>query len=253
MKIRIITAIISIPLFLFIIYLAGLYLKIFLLILSIIGLYEYFKIINIDIPRITKIICYLMLAPVFIFETEIYYLILIFLFSIFFLIQNKKENFTTDISLITFGIIYTSIGFLYLYKIRTLKGFNFVLVMIITIWVCDTAAYIFGVRFGRHKLAPTISPNKSVEGAAAGFIFSILNVIFLKYCFLEFFNIKLKELILVGISVGIFGQIGDLFESKLKRVGNKKDSGSFLPGHGGILDRFDSMIFSSIIIYLIFS
>lgn len=117
-------------------------------------------------------------------------------------------------------------------------------------WICDTAAYFGGRFFGKHKFAPKISPNKTWEGAASGVIFStIAGVLF------AIFLLTGENPIHVGIAaffIGILGQTGDLVESLLKRAAGVKDSGNIFPGHGGILDRTDSLLMSVAIIYLFF-
>jgi phosphatidate cytidylyltransferase len=117
-----------------------------------------------------------------------------------------------------------------------------------TIWICDSAAFFGGTALGKHKLFPRVSPKKSWEGAIFGFVFAILSMILAKYLVLDFLSIK--NAIVIGLIIGTFGQIGDLAESLLKRDAGVKDSSSLIPGHGGIFDRFDSLLFSSPIIYL---
>ena len=106
------------------------------------------------------------------------------------------------------------------------------------IWIGDTAAYAGGKRFGKHPLASRLSPNKTIEGAVFGFAGAVL---FGLICsFTDF--VRLDTGLAIGIAAGLFGQIGDLFESAIKREAGVKDTSSLLPGHGGILDRFDSLI-----------
>jgi phosphatidate cytidylyltransferase len=116
------------------------------------------------------------------------------------------------------------------------------------IWICDSAAYYFGRALGRHKLFPRVSPNKSWEGAIAGFIFAVFTAIGAKFLVLDYLSVG--SAIILGIIVGIFGQIGDLIESLLKRDAGVKDSSSLIPGHGGVLDRFDSLLFVAPLAYL---
>jgi phosphatidate cytidylyltransferase len=106
----------------------------------------------------------------------------------------------------------------------------------------DAGAYHVGVRIGRHKLYPVVSPNKSIEGAIGGLFSSLLAGAILGSIFLK--NVPMAKLLLCTIVVASAGQIGDLIESMLKRNCGKKDSSHLLPGHGGILDRLDSMIFA---------
>lgn len=118
------------------------------------------------------------------------------------------------------------------------------------IWICDTAAQFVGLKYGKHKLFPRVSPNKSWEGAASGFVAAIAAALLAKYIVLPFFTVG--ESLVIGFVVGAFGQVGDLAESLLKRDAGVKDSSQIIPGHGGMLDRFDSLLFVSPILYLYF-
>ncbi|MBN1781747.1 phosphatidate cytidylyltransferase [bacterium] len=120
-----------------------------------------------------------------------------------------------------------------------------------TIWICDTAAYFGGRRFGRHKLFPRVSPKKTWEGAIAGFIGSIAAALLLRLIFVH--ESSVNYAVALGCIVGIFGQIGDLVESFFKRDADVKDSGSLLPGHGGFLDRFDSPLFVAPLVFALLS
>jgi phosphatidate cytidylyltransferase len=117
-----------------------------------------------------------------------------------------------------------------------------------TIWVCDTAAYFGGVSFGKHKLFERVSPGKTWEGAAFGFIFAVVAMVAAQKILLSYLD--LHHAIVIGGMVGIFGQLGDLVESRFKRDAGVKDSSSLIPGHGGVYDRFDSLVFLSPIVYL---
>ncbi|MDO8885458.1 phosphatidate cytidylyltransferase, partial [Candidatus Oleimmundimicrobium sp.] len=139
--------------------------------------------------------------------------------------------------------IYIGFSLSHLILIRGIaeRGVQLVLAVILATWVFDTSAYFVGSLFGKTKLAPKISPHKTLEGAMGGLL--ITSIAAGSFCFIPFLNFI--ERILLGAGIAIFGQMGDLFESKLKRIAGLKDSGSLLPGHGGILDRFDSLILSA--------
>lgn len=123
-----------------------------------------------------------------------------------------------------------------------------VIAIFVSIWMCDTAAYFGGLSMGKHKLFPRVSPNKSWEGAVWGFIGAVATMILFQKYFLPY--LQFHQALMIGTIIGVFGQIGDLVESLLKRDAGVKDSSSLIPGHGGILDRFDSLIFVSPILYL---
>ncbi len=116
------------------------------------------------------------------------------------------------------------------------------------IWICDTAAYHIGMAIGKHRLWARVSPNKTWEGAAAGFVFAILSSLAAKYLVLDYLSVA--DAVVIGLIVGTLGQVGDLFESLLKRDAGVKDSSNLLPGHGGVLDRFDSLLFVAPAVYI---
>jgi phosphatidate cytidylyltransferase len=109
------------------------------------------------------------------------------------------------------------------------------------IWVCDSAAYFAGRAFGRHKLFPRVSPNKTWEGAIVGFAAAVLAFVLCQRLLLPY--LSMRDALVCGAIIGLFGQIGDLAESLLKRDAGVKDSSTLIPGHGGVLDRFDSLLF----------
>lgn len=119
---------------------------------------------------------------------------------------------------------------------------NAALMLLLPLWVGDTAALFVGKAFGRHKLAPSISPNKTWEGAAGNFVGCVVTACIVGHLL----HISPVASVLVGSLSGILGQIGDLLQSALKRVSGLKDSGGVLPGHGGILDRMDSFLLASV-------
>ncbi|MCA1847959.1 MAG: phosphatidate cytidylyltransferase, partial [Actinobacteria bacterium] len=123
---------------------------------------------------------------------------------------------------------------------RSRYGEVLVLIAVVGPWVSDSGAYFAGHLFGRRLLFPSLSPNKTVEGSLGGLLLTILVVGFVSYQFLDF---SLAKAAVIGAGVSIFSQSGDLFESMLKRILDVKDLGHFLPGHGGILDRIDSLLF----------
>ena len=123
-----------------------------------------------------------------------------------------------------------------------------IIAILVSIWMCDTMAYFGGLSMGKHKLFPRVSPNKSWEGAVWGFFGALITMILFQHYFLPY--LKLHQAIIIGVMIGVFGQIGDLIESLLKRDAGVKDSSSLIPGHGGVFDRFDSLIFVSPMLYL---
>lgn len=144
---------------------------------------------------------------------------------------------------------YVIIPFILLIKYPLLDGFRPFLIIgaFILIWINDTFAYIVGKTMGRTKLFERISPKKTVEGFAGGLIFTIIG----SYILSRFYDFQSTTLwIITGIILVVFGTLGDLVESKFKRSAGVKDSGSIMPGHGGILDRLDSIIFAIPFLFL---
>ncbi len=123
------------------------------------------------------------------------------------------------------------------------------LLVLITIWMTDTAAYFAGKFWGRHKITPAISPGKSLEGYLAGFVAAAVTVPVYSHFLLPSWSVPLS--VLTGFVLGVLGTMGDLFESVLKRGAGIKDSSNLIPGHGGVLDRIDSLLFAFPSYYLL--
>ena len=126
---------------------------------------------------------------------------------------------------------------------------SLLLAIFIFIWVNDTGAYLVGSRWGKRRLAPSISPKKSVEGSIGGLLLVLLSAVVLRL--LLFPELSWLRILLIATVVAVFGTIGDLFESSLKRQAGVKDSGKLIPGHGGILDRIDSLLLAVPDVYLL--
>ncbi|WYP24936.1 phosphatidate cytidylyltransferase [Alkalihalobacillus sp. FSL W8-0930] len=166
-----------------------------------------------------------------------------------------KNTFTFDeVGFLVVSSVYVGFGFHYLMLTRDtpIIGMSLVFFVILLIWTTDSAAYFVGRAIGKNKLWPDISPNKTIEGSLGGVVFALIigTVI---YFVLPDLSTYISFLTAFGMMLiaSIFGQIGDLVESALKRHYSVKDSGNVLPGHGGILDRFDSLIFVLPILHLI--
>lgn len=160
----------------------------------------------------------------------------------------KYPAFTfIDISVTVLTPLYTGWLLAHLVSLRELpQGFHFVLLVLVATWSTDTFAYFVGITIGKHRLAPVLSPKKSVEGSIGGVIGSVVASVIIGY--LDS-HMPITNYIIIGLLVGIVGQVGDLAESALKRMAGVKDAGRFIPGHGGILDRFDSMFLTAPIVY----
>lgn len=156
-----------------------------------------------------------------------------------------------DVAVSVFGPIYTSFAFSAIVLVRVsdkgVHGALLTLGVMLSLWANDAVAYLVGSRIGAHKLAPRISPNKSWEGFWAGLVGSVGVWVVLALGGVA--NIGVPLAAVVGLVVGIVGVVGDLFESRIKRGVGVKDSGNLIPGHGGLLDRSDSLLFGSIAAY----
>ncbi|HPN36910.1 MAG TPA: phosphatidate cytidylyltransferase [Melioribacteraceae bacterium] len=259
---RIIVSLVAIPLIIFLCYYGRLPFLAFATFIGVSSYYEFYKMIIKKSAYANK---YLGFVAVFIimlnsyfkfidFETIVYSIVLFVLLIELF--RNKNSAiFNSSVTLL--GIFYVGLFASSLVNIRELynnnnfiydRGGLIIISVLIIIWVCDSAAFFIGSALGKHKLFKRVSPNKSWEGAIAGFVFSIISVIALKSFLIDFLD--WQDVIAIGIITGIFGQIGDLIESLLKRDSGVKDSSSIIPGHGGIFDRFDSLLFASPIIFI---
>lgn len=131
---------------------------------------------------------------------------------------------------------------------RSRYGVVLILIAVVGPWISDSGAYFAGRFFGRHLLFPSLSPKKTLEGSLGGLLATMLVVGFVSY---EFLSFGLVKALVIGAGVSLFSQTGDLFESTLKRILDVKDLGHFLPGHGGVLDRVDSLLFTAPAVYYI--
>ena len=163
-------------------------------------------------------------------------------------VLNYNNFAINDAAYNLFGILYVGLPFAHFIAFRLIPdsiGMKYFAMAMLGTWACDTTAYFGGTRWGRHKLCPPISPAKSVEGAIFGFVGCIAAILIVGH----YMDIPLKDRFLCGSLIGVFCQIGDLVESAIKRHMGVKDSGQFFPGHGGVLDRVDSLLFSVPVTY----
>ncbi len=168
----------------------------------------------------------------------------------------KLKDIQARFGIIMTGVIYPSLFLAFLSMIRDADyGYKFggawvILFIITTIWVCDTAAYFGGTKFGRNKLAPVVSPNKTWEGAAFGFFGALLWAIIASQILHPL--LTMWECIIIAVIIGAVGQMGDLVESSFKRSARVKDTGTIFGAHGGMFDRFDSLIAATPVIFIFF-
>ena len=167
------------------------------------------------------------------------------------ILRDRVDVASLSVESTVLGTVYIGWAFGYhLILLRNIAGAGrgLVFFLLVIVWLGDTAAYLFGKRFGRHKLRPTISPGKTVEGTIAGIVFGTLGGFGVWSFFLQDI-LSLSHTLILGVLLGIVGQLSDLSESVIKRSAEVKDSGHLIPGHGGLLDRCDSLIFSALVLY----
>ncbi|MCX8056026.1 MAG: phosphatidate cytidylyltransferase [Ignavibacteria bacterium] len=256
---RVLVSVVAIPLILLIVYLGKIYFALFVAAIIFLTLYEFFQLAEKKGANPDYVSGFFYAAIViYLFYTKSieFFLPVTFLFIAFTSMLNlsKEENNSfINLGITIFGALFLSLFYSTLIGIREkfefdyIKGAYVIMVMLASIWICDSAAYFGGTAYGKHRLFERISPKKSVEGAIFGFVFAILTFVAGKFLLLNF--LSWFDVIYMGLVVGVIGQIGDLVESMFKRDVGVKDSSNILPGHGGILDRFDSLLFVSPFIY----
>jgi len=148
-----------------------------------------------------------------------------------------------------FPMLYLGLPIGALIALRTLRGREALFLLMLTVAGSDTAQYYTGRAFGRRPLAPAISPKKTIEGAMGGFVFGALFLAFVGQWWLPSMPVALRALL--GVAVVALGIAGDLFESMLKRSAGVKDSSALIPGHGGVLDRIDALLFAAPVYYVL--
>jgi phosphatidate cytidylyltransferase len=253
MKQRIITGVVAAAVFLPIVLFGGLPFVLMVYLLASVGLYEALKMRNIKIWSIPGIIS-LILLWIFLIPSE-YHRILadmnyskielalfaVLLFLTYTVVTKNQFSFD-DVAFSIMATLYVGIGFYYFIETRASdNGLTFVFYSLFLIWATDSGAYFIGKAMGKNKLWPEISPNKTREGFFGGIICAV--IVGLLFGLFAHMNVPLLLLLLATAVLSVFGQVGDLVESAMKRHYHVKDSGRILPGHGGILDRFDSLLF----------
>lgn len=255
---RVLVAIAGIPLLLWAIFTGSHYFTGLIAIVVLIGQWEFFKLLQAKGIYVQKLPAWLV-SLIIIYQTAyganqiLIALLFIFLLVVFgWEMFRNKDSALLNTAGTALAIVYPALfltGLLYLRlhlvqeTIPAMSAGWFIMAVFISVWICDTFAYFAGVNFGRHKLFERVSPKKSIEGGLAGLVGALLTFIIMRAAGL--IEIPLSLAIISGFIVGILGQTGDLVESWFKRDAGVKDSSAILPGHGGFLDRFDSLIFIS--------
>ncbi|MFZ1519684.1 MAG: phosphatidate cytidylyltransferase [Ignavibacteriaceae bacterium] len=260
--VRILVSIAAIPALVLMAYFGSVYFLSFVLIISGISFYEYSvmakqKGANVNINIGLLAIIFLIINQYKFFFSQYHFLVALFVMLLIYELFRNNGSAILNLGSTLLGIFYLGIFGSTLIGIREFypnvdelyyNGGYLIISIFASIWICDSAAFFGGTALGKHKLFVRVSPKKSWEGAIFGFVFAILTMILAKFIVLDFLSIK--NAIAIGFITGTIGQIGDLTESLLKRDAGVKDSSNLIPGHGGIFDRFDSLLFSAPVIYL---
>ncbi len=251
MKQRVITAVIALIIFLPLLYLGGIPFDILVTLMGIVAMSEFLIMKKKLLVSFEAIVSFLLmlsiLLPVFWagFWTQdtlggsFYLLALVML--VYTVISKNRFSFD-DAGVLLLGGLYAGLGFRFMMLARA-ESLWMMLYALLIVWVTDSGAYLIGRKIGKNKLAPHISPNKTWEGSIGGSLSAVIIVGAYLYFVQAAFPYSFSTMLLWTLVFSVGGQLGDLIESAFKRHYGVKDSGKILPGHGGILDRFDSLLF----------
>jgi phosphatidate cytidylyltransferase len=259
---RWLTGIIAIPILIYIVGFGPRWLMYSLILLfSIIGLLEYFRITSPGLPTPIKIVCiiftfflfyFIARGPLFmILAVASLWLIIPYSLLLFFY-PAQRDHAQEQVGKIVFGLLYICLPLgLLIFIDKHPRGNIWIFFLLFVIFMTDTGAFYFGRIFGKHKLYPSVSPGKTWEGAIGGFLCSLIAVLIFSF-FFPVYRLNVSIWVLAA-SLSILSQVGDLAESLLKRIYGVKDSGKILPGHGGVLDRIDGLLFAIPALYIFLS
>ena len=257
-KTRLISGVFLVILAAFALIQGGMFLFLLSMIVSLIGLHELYRVLKFE-KELPGLLGYLaVLAYYFILWIEGNQFVTLLLVSSLMLMMTAyvitfPKYSTEQITMAFFGIFYVGVMLSFVYQVRNMPDGQFLVwLILLSSWGCDTCAYCAGMLFGKHKMAPKLSPKKSMEGAVGG----VAGAAILGFAFGKIFETKMgfvaepALICMIACAIAaVISQIGDLAASGIKRNHDIKDYGTLIPGHGGILDRFDSMIFTAPAIY----
>jgi phosphatidate cytidylyltransferase len=261
LTLRLLISAIFIPLLLYIFHLGGVVFLTLVEILVVLSLWEFFGLTRVRLYFWQKFLLILIgvfpaisvqyLQSRFLFEAIA---ALIFAVSLPHVFTRQLGDIGRSMAISGFGVTYLATGFTSLILIRSGNvvdarlAAGWITFLFAAIWIIDTAAYFFGWKWGKAKFSPAISPNKTVVGFVGGFAGGILTAGIFSFIFLA--DVGFLRLVVPALIIAFFGQLGDLVESVFKREVGVKDSSNLIPGHGGILDRFDSLVFAAPALYI---
>lgn len=257
-KTRLLSGIVLVIIALFLVITGGNILLGGLFIISLIGMFELYRVFRIEkglvgaVGYLAALVLYGNLWLDFLQDPMVLVLATLILLMFVYVFTYPKYK-TEQIMASFFGVFYVAAMLSCIYQTRMLeKGAYLVWLIFLCSWGCDTCAYCVGVLIGKHKMSPKLSPKKSVEGAVGGIVGSMLLTLLYAWVFRAQMQIQTQEIILLAFISGVgalISMVGDLAASAVKRNYEIKDYGKLIPGHGGILDRFDSVIFTAPVIY----
>ncbi|KQL44420.1 phosphatidate cytidylyltransferase [Brevibacillus choshinensis] len=258
MKQRIVTGLIGGAVFLFLIYAGGAWYSLLVLLLALVGHFEFMRMARLQPFNVAGILGYVLMVsilwPSLTFSTWLPIstpdlMIAILLLLLIYSVLRKNQFHIEHIALTLVGALYIGFGFTYMAATRNLPdGLMLTVLVILAIWSTDSGAYFVGKAIGKNKLWPEISPNKTIEGSLGGLVAAVVVVLAVN-AWLG--NLSIVHALMIAVVAGIVGQLGDLVESGLKRHFGVKDSGQLIPGHGGVLDRFDSFLLVFPVLHLL--
>ena len=228
--------------------------------ISCIGMFELYRVFKMEktvlagVGYLAAIVYYCNLQWKFLPDLMILFMAFLILLMFVFVFAYPKFH-ADQVMAAFFGVVYVAVMLSFVYQIRTLeRGLYLAFLVFLCSWGCDTCAYCVGMLIGKHKMSPKLSPKKSVEGAVGGVAGAALLTALYCFIFRSPMHLERGEIVILAVIAAIAGlisMVGDLTASAIKRNYDIKDYGKLIPGHGGILDRFDSMIITAPIIYFL--
>ena len=252
---RILTAVVGLPLLIAIIWFGEPWFTIFMTIMAVIGIGEFYRLADgLEIRPLTYLgvvsVALIMVSPHIPYASTLRVLIsaAIIISLIWLLFLHPRDHAFTNWAWTIAGILYIGWMLSYWIELRGLdNGRGLVFLAMFTTFASDTGSFFIGRAWGKHSLAPSISAGKTKEGALGGLVSAVIASIIIAAIFRLPF--AYWQIVIIGIIISLFAQFGDLVESLLKRNAGVKDAGKLVPGHGGVLDRMDSLIFTGVIVY----
>ena len=250
MLVRIISGLVALPLLAFVVFKGGIYLEVAVAIITAIGLYEFYTALKAKYKPIKWPSILMVILLHFLYRESMFFYfksaLVLYIVLLLVLYVSQEKYKIQDIAISVLGILYIGLLLYHVVLFTNLPSYYYIGFIFIVSWGADTGAYFVGNLMGKRKLSPVISPNKSIEGAVGGMLTAILLSVLWSLYFEPSFIIYSIFLAVVGSVISIFG---DLVASKIKREIGLKDYGKIMPGHGGVMDRFDSLILVTPVVY----